>query len=323
MPSLDFILPEGDFSHQLRTVILPAIEPLRENVALTLPDGATLATQLYHTPNARAVVCICHGFTEFADKYQEIIYNLTRSGYAVAICDHRGHGRSSRMVANLCKVHIDSYDTYVSDFDCMAGYAAFRYSSLPMLLFCHSMGGCIGTLYLQEHPDRFAGAVLSSPMLEVNTGMAPTLAWLYARQLVKTGHSEEYFTPTANDFDGIRKFEGSSCTDQGRFDAWFDKRVAEPLYQTNNGTLGWLLASLQAQSRAVLRAVHVTTPVLLCRAGQDHLVLPGGQDRFAQRAKRVRLVEFPQARHEIFNSNETIRREYWGEVLAFYESVLG
>lgn len=321
MAKLDFILPEGDFAQQLETIIRPAVEALEERVSLTLPDGAELATRMYAVPNAKAVVCICHGFTEFAEKYQEIVYNFTRTGYAVVICDHRGHGFSTRMVDDPYKVHIDSYNTYVSDFDCMVQYAAQRFPALPMLLFCHSMGGCIGALYLQTHPKQFAGAVLSSPMMEINSGIAPTVGWLYARQMVKSGHETDCFDPKAGAFNGIRKFEGSSCADQGRFDAWFDKRVAEPRYQTNNGTLGWLRASLEAQSRAVLRAGRVKTPVLLCQAGKDHLVLPGGQERFVQRAQDARLVLFPRARHEIFNSGERIRRAYWSEILNFYEQV--
>ena len=322
MAKLDFILPDGDFAHQLQTVIQPALAALEEKLPLTLPDGARLATRVYPTPNARAVVCVCHGFSEFAEKYQEIIYNLICAGYAVVICDHRGHGHSTRLVPNLCKIHIDSFDTYVTDFDCMVQYAAQRFPALPMLLFGHSMGGCISALYLQDHPERFVGAVLSSPMMELNSGVAPTYGWLYARHLVKSGHATDYIRPEAGDFDGIRRFEGSSCADKGRFDAWFDKRLAEPRYQTNNATAGWLMNGLQAQSRAVLRANKVKTPVLLCQAGQDHLVLPGGHEKFVKRARNARIARFAAARHEIFNSGESIRRAYWDEVLDFYEKAL-
>ena len=322
MAMLDFILPDGDFAQQLETVIQPALAKLEEKLPLAAADGGRIATRVYPTPGARAVVCICHGFSEFAEKYQEIIYNFTQAGYAVVICDHRGHGHSTRLVPNLCKVHIDSFDTYVTDFDCVVNYAAERFAGLPMLLFGHSMGGCISALYLQEHPGRFKGAVLSAPMMELNSGVAPTYGWLYARHLVKTGHATDYINPAEGDFDGIRRFEGSSCADEGRFNAWFDKRLAEPRYQTNNATAGWLMNALQAQSRAVLRAGKIETPVLLCQAGQDHLVLPQGHEKFVRRAKNARLVKFTNARHEIFNSGEGIRRKYWNRVLDFCAGVL-
>jgi len=323
MADLSFLLPDEDFARHYTHTILPALEAVREPLAVPLPDGAALSARVYATPAAKAVVCICHGYTEFADKYAEVCYNLMQAGYAVAICDHRGHGFSTREVEDRCKVHIDDYSVYVRDYDCFVQQVTRRFPALPRLLLCHSMGGCIGALYLEQHPRAFTAAVLSSPMLEINTGgIAPLAGWLYARKLVKKGLSKEYLDPNAADFDGIRRFEGSSCLHQGRYDVWFTMRVEEPMYQTSNFTVGWALASLQAQSQAVLRAKKIRTQILLCQAGQDHLVLPRGQNRFAARAKDIQLKKFPTARHEIFNSPLPIRRDYWGTVLDFYSHEL-
>ena len=323
MADLSFLLPDEDFEQHLNQTILPTLAPLSEPLPVALPDGAALSARVYATPNPKAVVCICHGFSEFADKYAEVCYNFVKAGYAVAICEHRGHGFSTREVEDLYKVHIDDYSVYVRDYDCFVRQVIRRFPALPRLLLCHSMGGCIGALYLEQHPKMFCAAVLSSPMLELNTGnIAPFAGWMYTRKLVKKGLGKEYLAPDGNDFDGIRRFEGSSCLHQGRYDAWFNMRLAQPMYQTNSLSVGWALASLQAQSRAVLRAKKIKTQMLLCQAGLDHLVLPRGQNRFAARAKDIQLKKFPTARHEIFNSPLAIRRDYWGTVLDFYSHEL-
>ena len=44
------------------------------------------------------------------------------------------------------------------------------------ILFCHSMGGAIGVRYLEEFPLTFDAAILSAPMLGMNTGKYPK--WL-------------------------------------------------------------------------------------------------------------------------------------------------
>ena len=42
-----------------------------------------------------------------------------------------------------------------------------------------------------------------------------------------------------------------------------------------------------------------------------------GQDRFASKLKDCKLVRFPLARHEIFNSLMEDREKYYKEILSF------
>src|SRR5207245_648551 len=69
------------------------------------------------------------------------------------------------------------------DAEDLAAFAADKLrGNLPRLLVAHSMGGAIGLICLRRHPQLFAAAVLSSPMVGLRTGrVPPTLFRLITR----------------------------------------------------------------------------------------------------------------------------------------------
>lgn len=72
------------------------------------------------TATFRGAIVISHGFTEFAEKYDELVWYFLLAGYSVCVLEHRGHGKSSRDVENPCMVWIDDWRRYVAD---LAGFA--------------------------------------------------------------------------------------------------------------------------------------------------------------------------------------------------------
>ena len=58
------------------------------------------------TATFRGAIVISHGFTEFAEKYDELVWYFLLAGYSVCVLEHRGHGKSSRDVENPCMVWI-------------------------------------------------------------------------------------------------------------------------------------------------------------------------------------------------------------------------
>ena len=63
----------------------------------------------------------------------------------------------------------------------------------------------------------------------------------------------------------------------------------------------------------------VKAKVLLFQAGNDPLVEPSGQLRFARKASDVRIVRYEKSKHEIFNATEEIRRDYYARIFRFLE----
>ena len=133
--------------------------------------------ELYPQETKKGTIVISYGFTESCLKYHELIYYFYLQGYKVAIMDHRGHGKSMREVEDHTIVHIGLFSRYVKDLHRFVKTVVKPMAKdLPLYLYAHSMGGCIGAFYLEQYPEDFAKAVLNAPMLGVNLGGVPSWA---------------------------------------------------------------------------------------------------------------------------------------------------
>ena len=103
---------------------------------------------------------ISHGFSEFAEKYNEVIYYFLQHGCSVYILEHRGHGYSEREVSDDQKVYIRDFEDYIKDLDCFMKKMNYRMER-HRILFAHSMGGAVAARYIEEHPKVFERAILS------------------------------------------------------------------------------------------------------------------------------------------------------------------
>ncbi len=61
------------------------------------------------------VIVVCPGRIESYVKYAELAYDLFHLGFDVLIIDHRGQGRSGRMLADTHRGHVVNFSDYVDD----------------------------------------------------------------------------------------------------------------------------------------------------------------------------------------------------------------
>ena len=86
------------------------------------------------------------------------------------------------------------------------------------------MGGAIGTLFLERYPNYFDAAVLSSPMLEINTGSTPApIAKLIANLYDIIGKGDKYVLGQKS-FSGEYEFKESGTTSKNRYDYSYNNR---------------------------------------------------------------------------------------------------
>ena len=102
----------------------------------------------------RGTVCIFPGRNEFIEKYFEVVGELRRRGFAVAILDWRGQGGSSRLVRGQLKGHVGDFSEYEEDLahfmkgvvlpDCPTPYFALGHSMAATVLFkAATRRGCV------------------------------------------------------------------------------------------------------------------------------------------------------------------------------------
>jgi len=318
------LLGEKDYLEKLQHTVRPVLEDNRKAGYFSSYDGEKIFFEYYEHPQEKASVVISHGFCEFTKKFEEVIYYFYQQGYSVYISDHRGHGYSVREIEDKSKVFIRSYEDYVQDFYQFITKVVFKDKvDKKLILYAHSMGGAIAALFLEQYPDVFLGAILSSPMLEIECGKTPTIIVQLVMQYKKLIGAEKEFVSGHGPFDGVPHFESSSCLSAARYNNIFSERLQDENYQTWGGTCAWTLASIKAVRRLQRYADRVKLPILLFQAGMDTTVRPSGQKRFANRSANTHLVEMSDSKHEIYNATTEIRDAYYKQIFAFFDKLLG
>lgn len=148
-----------DYAAWMAETVEPYLKEHGEKGYLKMEDGMSIAYRCYSLADAGKCVVISHGFCEFAEKYNEVAYRFLQEGYSVYVPEHRGHGYSGREVDDPELVHVQSYDSYVTDF---ARFVETVVSPREehRIVFAHSMGGAIAILTLEQYPEMFEAAIL-------------------------------------------------------------------------------------------------------------------------------------------------------------------
>ena len=276
--------------------------------------------EFYEHPSPKGTIVISFGFTESCEKYHELIYYMHKEGYQAAIIDHRGHGKSLREVKDLQLVHVESFSQYVEDLHRLIITEVMpRTEKKPLYLYAHSMGGCIGTLYLEKYPETFQKAVLNAPMYGINNGGIPDFAAkLLCRMAILTGKKKERLFTTGR-FDPDEPFENSGGDSRARYNYYLKLRREHEEYQTNCASYGWALQAMKAGKKAIApkHASGISTPVLLFQAANDAFVRAKEQDLFLCRVPDGKKV-VKESRHEISRMMNDQLVSYLEEVFAFY-----
>jgi lysophospholipase len=283
--------------------------------------GARLRAAFFLPPGGpRGTVVVSPGRTEPIEKYFETVETLSARGFAVIVHDWRGQGLSHRLLPDRALGHARGWKDFLGDYAALL--AAFETRApMPWIALGHSMGGCLTLLALASGQGGFSAAILSAPMLGVDTGKVPvgvarTLAALLTT--VGRGASPVFRSPAG------QTFERNILThDRARWErnealtaAWPDLVLGDP-------TWGWLGFALSATRRLQSGpdVPRIAIPVTVVIAGEERLVDNAAARRVASRLPSGRLVEIAGAYHELLQETDAVRAAFWREFDALAESV--
>ncbi len=319
----DGLVLSEHYAETMENVVLPYIRQRRTDTTVNGDGGRPLFCSRFDADSPVGTVVIVHGFTECADKFAELIHSLLKNGYSVCAYDQRGHGRSWRAegLGDLSLTHVDDFDEYVRDLKCVCDQVVFAMPK-PWMLFAHSMGGAVSSLFLERHPGVFAKAALCAPMIAPNLGGLPDAAARLMCGAAKLLGARKKRIFASKPYAGPEDFATSCATDRARFD-WFDAiKAGTPAFQNNGPTYGWTAQAMRA-SRMVLESgavERIDASVRVYGAEDDNSVLPGPQADFAARLKNGVRTVVRGSKHEIFRSTDEVLFPWWKEILAFFES---
>jgi len=112
--------------------------------------------------DSKAALLVVHGLAEHSGRYANLVRHFVPPGYAVYGLDHLGHGKSDGT-----RVYVDRFSDYLTTLKIYVDMVREWEPERPVFLVGHSMGGLIGALFLLDHQEDLAGAVLSGPSVKV------------------------------------------------------------------------------------------------------------------------------------------------------------
>ena len=309
------------FQEQMQNEVEPYLAARRQVGLDERVQGEPVYFEHYQADAPKGVIVISHGFTESVAKFAESIYYMLQAGYEVWGLDHRGHGRSFRSNDNPYVVDVDRFEDYVEDLRHLTEKRIKPVSGdLPLYLFCHSMGGCIGAWAIEQYPELFQKAVLSSPMLGLSFGKIPVpLAYLVATLKGMGEKGKEPLSPVTE--FARESYEQSASNSEPRFRWYYEQKLASVKLQTCAASTRWGREAIRATRHVTSskQIARIRIPVLLFQAEKDVYVRNDAQDAFAEKAATCELVKLPGLRHELYMNGGEGLREYWEKIFAFYE----
>ena len=311
---------EENYDGEMQERVLPYLEKRRQTGHFERVKGENIYYEHYRADEPKGVIVISHGFTESVRKYYESIYYMLQAGYSVWGADHRGHGNSLRHNENPYVVHVLKFEDYVLDLKYLVQERVLRSAgSMPVYLYCHSMGGCVGAWLIEDEPALFRKAVLSSPMLGLTFGKIPTpIVYLGAQIKSRGGKKAEPLQPI--DSFPEADFETSCDSSECRYHFYNRMRQADQGLQVTSASMGWGMEAVKACSRVTSRkqTARIQIPVLLFQAGNDTVVDNSAQNLFDSRVKSCTLQPVPGMKHELYMTDSDVLIPYWEKIFSFF-----
>lgn len=277
----------------------------------------------------KGFVVIAPGLTEFCEKYFEVIRDLKKDGFAVAILEWRGHGLSYRHIEqDRHRRHSDGFENDVADFKYfMDKLDDIRKSNeldgLKTALLAHSMGGNISLRYLHDHGDdkKFESATFSAPMFGIHMS-APQKSILkpvcgmfnrmgrsdwYAPGQGKWSTAKYAVTQLALSNDKIRRQV------QGQWFEWNEDLTAGGV------TYGWLMEA--NKSCEIVQnpkfGQNIKTRCFIGIAEDEIIVSNKDILATAENIPDAQVKEYENARHELMMEKDDIRNQFLTDFKAF------
>jgi len=285
---------------------------------LATPEGIQLRTITWLPKQpSKGTILLCQGYSEFIEKYDEVIQHLLDRQFAVLTVDWRGQGLSSRLIKDPQKGHITTFSDFIKDADLVQEHL-MQTMPIPHFIMGHSMGGHIAFRVLQEYPARFQKAILCAPFFgwSPNFGAGKlnlNLVIIISSFMKLLGYGQAYTYGASPPY--LEKTLGGQTSDRVRFQKRIEFYKVEPHLLMGGPSWDWILESTKSLQLILQRERinTIQTPILLASGAKDGMVSPETHHQVASKCKQITLVDFPEAMHEILMEQDAIQEQFWEE----------
>lgn len=273
----------------------------------------------------RGTVVLCGGRGEFIEKYFEVIADLRRRGFAVAMMDWRGQGGSERLLRNPRKGHVSDFQDYQEDLFRFMKDIVLPDCPPPFVALAHSMGGTILLHHAVKPGSWFERIVLSAPFIALNQEKTP-----YPQSIIRTysevgclvGMSTAYVRGGYDTPEEQVAFEDNRITKD--HERWMrNKSILDvaPELGIGSPTVQWLRAASRAcaELQDPSFPARVDVPMLVFAAANDKIVSTPAIEDFCVGLKVGTHILLSGSEHEILQETDDVRQRFW----AAFDAYLG
>ena len=297
----------------------------REEGEFTGVENVTIRYVRFISAQHDRVILICPGRIESYVKYPELAWDLFHCGYDVIIIDHRGQGRSERLLQDSHRGHVELFEHYVDDLETLYLKEIVSRHYRHRYALAHSMGGAILTLMLARQPKAFDAVALAAPMFGIFLPMPMwmtncILNWAEKRPTLRDGYAigTGRWQPRAF---GINQLTHSRERYRRNLRFYAD----DPGLRVGGPTYHWVREGILAGQSILSKAKEIVTPLLLLQAGADKVVDNRAHDLFCQAMSAAghpceggKPYVIAGARHEILFEKDSMRAEALDAIVTFF-----
>ena len=236
--------------------------------------------------DATAVLLVVHGLGEHSGRYMNVVNHFVPVGYAVYGLDHIGHGKSAGE-----REFVETFADYIDTLTTFNKMVTEWQAGVPIYILGHSMGGLIASYYLLIHQDKFKGAIISAPTVEVGDSVSQAtimMAKVLSKIAPKVGVMALDVNAISKDPEVVAAYVNDPLVFHGKTPA----RLGAEL--------------LSAMLRVTAEAGVITLPITIVQGAEDGLVEPSGAqmlyDTVSSTDKTLKIYD--GLYHEVLNEPE-------------------
>ncbi|HBF7178208.1 TPA: lysophospholipase, partial [Clostridioides difficile] len=289
-------------------------------------EGLDIYTYKWEDENIKkpkAVIQIAHGMAETAQRYETFAKVLTKNGYIVYINDHRGHGKTAKIIENVGHLaEKEGFRCLVEDMYTLTNIIKKENEDLPIYLFGHSMGSFASQRYIMDYSNNLSGLILCGS--NGKQGIILNLAHLIInREIKKYGRRSKSNKINNLIFGGeiIRRNEKTKFDWLSRDKEQVEKYINDPFCGVvcSCGFFYDLVQGLkEIEDKENLKKVPLDIPIYIISGDKDPIGKNGKgvlrlRDRYIKLGvKDVTCKLYKDGRHELLN--EINREEVFEDI---------
>lgn len=289
--------------------------------------------------NPRAVIQISHGMVENSSSYREFAKYLTSKGYAVAINDHLGHGKTAGK--DGIKGYFGNkygFRNLITDMRTLTKEIVDRCPGVPIVLLGHSMGSMLARKYIQVFADN---PIVCAMILLGPVGKTPlaTLGLILAKieKQICGGKTTSKITDNLLKMQTNQSFHKKlkiPVHEKYGPDEWLtrDEVELEKYYMirdaywsfTNSGYVDLMKMNIAVSSKKWYKTIPENFPIGIFSGSEDPISNFGkGAEEiynslFVAKNEKIHLQIYDNCRHELLK--ETNRDVVFADIVAFIEN---